>query len=156
LADAARGKSFKSLDDFKRDRGHQRPTEGRVFREWTASIDNTAASARAEAQRLVAPSCGLQGPSLRLRHAGCVAIAVFARCSTNSGPTFVPVDGQDVSKAKYNQIVTICRGRAASGVAMMPVMPSDPYAALADSISQGGGAKDIFNGCMAEYGFVKR
>jgi hypothetical protein len=46
-------KTFKHLDDFRRKGlGHDRRTEGRVHREWTAPVDQVAQKARDEARRL--------------------------------------------------------------------------------------------------------
>jgi hypothetical protein len=46
-------KSFKNLDDFQRQHlGRNRPTSGRVLREWTQPVDDIADRARKEAQRI--------------------------------------------------------------------------------------------------------
>jgi hypothetical protein len=48
-------KIFKNIDDFKRkEQGHSRPTSGKVYRDWTASVDAVADKARADMRRLAA------------------------------------------------------------------------------------------------------
>lgn len=92
-----------------------------------------------------------------MRFVVCLVFLV-AGCASN-GPlerTHVSIDGQPVGKARYDQIVSVCQGRVASGVVMAPNTPRDPYASIAESVSRGGSVQAVFNGCMAEHGLVRR